>query len=201
MDGISSEELFNAPEHQKLRERWCAAMFGIGYSTHATACQVAVNEDRYREDVDFFVRAADLEWTFQLTEVQQPDRRRGQEYREMADGGIHLLPYRPSRGSQEGPDWLASAVDRKAAKHYAASDAMNLVVYANFDAAGLEFSILQARLAKYSSHFASLWIVTSLHLCSVFSTSSLGSIAGWGVIRDVRDYYPESMKRRTLSEP
>jgi hypothetical protein len=191
MEGIPSDELFNAAKHQKLRERWCAAMFGIGYSNHVTDCQVAVNTSRYREDVDFFLRVTGLDCGFQLTEVQRPDRRRGLEYREMADGETHLLPYQPGRGTQEGPDWLASAVDKKIAKQYMSSNTLNLLVYANFDA-GLEYSNLQARLAQYSSSFASLWVITSLHLCSVFSIPTLGSVQGWGVVRDVREYYPKS---------
>lgn len=194
MEGIPSDQLFNAAQHQKLREGWCAAMFGIGYSIHVTDCRVAINANRYREDVDFFIRVASVDWGFQLTEVQQPDRRRGQEYREIANGGTHLLPYRPGLGTQEGPEWLAGAIDKKTAKRYASSSNLNLLLYANFEAAGLEYSKVRTRLAEYSSQFASLWVISSLHLCSVFSNPALGSVEGWGVVRDVRDYYPRSMK-------
>jgi len=187
MEGIPSEELFNDAAYQKLRERWCAAMFGIGYSKHVTSCEVAVNESRYREDVDFFVRIADVDWGFQLAEVLRSDRRRGEEYRKLMDGGTHLSPYQPGRGSHEGPDWLAKIVDKKIAKRYASSNSLNLLLYANFEAAGLEYSNIQMRLAEYSPQFGSLWIITSLHVCSVFSTPSLGAVPGWGVVRDVRE--------------
>jgi hypothetical protein len=196
MRGIPSEKLFNDPMYKKLRERWCAAMFGIGYSKHVRSCEVAVNESRYREDVDFYVGIADVDWDFQLAEVQRPDRRRGQEYRKLADGGIHMSPYQPGRGGQEGPDWLAHGVDKKIARRYSSSNTLNLLVYANFDATGLEYPNIQMRLAEYSVQFGSLWVITSLHMCSVFSNPSLGAVPGWGVVRDVHDYYPPVLKSK-----
>jgi hypothetical protein len=189
MEGIPNEYLFNDPAHQKLKERWCAGMFGVGYGKHVATCQVAVNEDRYREDVDFFLRAREANWEFQLAEVQEPGRRRGHEYRQIAKDGPRLFPYEPSRGRQEGPQWLADAAQKKASKRYASSRTLNLLLYANFQAGELQHSDIVASLSRYQVQFASLWVVTSLHVCSVFSDPGLGSVPGWGPSRDVRDYY------------
>jgi len=189
LDRIPSNELFNSAAHQKLREQWCASMFGIGYANHVRPSRVAVNEGRYREDADFFVEAADVDWGFQLAEVQRPNRRRGQEYRQLADGGVHLSAYQPGRGDDEGAEWLANAIDQKLGKHYASSNTLNLLLYANFDFADFEYTKIQGRLAQYSSQFSYVWVMTNLHMCSIFSSSELGELNGWRVIREVRDYY------------
>ena len=91
-------KLFNDSNYQKLTERWCAAMFGLGYSKFVAPCKVAVNESRYREDVDFYLRAAKHDWEFQLCEVQEPGRRRGLEYKQFADGTVRTTAYDAERG-------------------------------------------------------------------------------------------------------
>jgi hypothetical protein len=189
MESIPSEQLFNDPSHQKLKERCCAGIFGVGYAKLVGPCQIAVNEDRYREDVDIFLRAAGHDWEFQLAEVQFAGRRRGLEYRLLATHEMVTSPYRPRRGEKEGPSWLSAAVKKKVDKRYASSKDLNLLLYANFDAANLDYPSIVASLSEYAPQFASLWIVTSVQLCSVFSDPRLGSLNGWGQARDIEDYY------------
>ena len=110
---IPSVDLFNDPTYQKLKERWCAAMFGLGYSKVIAPCQVAVNEGRYRADVDLYLRAAGRDWEFQLAEVQEPGRRRGLEFKQFADGAVRSIAYDADRGKREGPNWLTVTCSRK----------------------------------------------------------------------------------------
>jgi hypothetical protein len=189
MEPIPNEELFNSPQYQKLKERWCAGMFGVGYSMFVGQCEVAVNASSYREDVDIFLRAKDREWEFQLAEVQEPGRQRGREYAQFADGKVRTLPYEPERGRIEGPKWLAEGVRKKKEKNYSGSKDMQLLLYANFPAQELEHSEIIKALEQFKSDFASIWVVTSMHVCSIFSPQELGQINGWGVVRSVRHYY------------
>ena len=189
MEPIPNDQLFNDPRHQKLKERWCAGMFGDGYSKFVGPCEVGVNDAPYREDIDIFLKVRDREWEFQLAEVQEPGRRRGLEYRHLATEKLRSIPYEPERGKLEGPLWLAEGVKKKVEKNYSRSKNMNLLLYANFPARELEHSELMERLQPFSDDFASLWIVTSMHLCSIFSPRDLGEVHGWGVVRDVRHYY------------
>lgn len=189
MEGIPSVELFNDPKHQKLKERWCTGMFGVGYSKLVRPCAVAVNESRYREDVDFHIRVGDKEWEFQLAEVQRPGRQRGLEFRRFADGTVRSIALDPGLGAREGPAWLASAVERKRTKRYASSDKLSLVLYANFPARDLEYADVAGALLKYKGDFASLWIITSLYMGSAFTFEEIGSVPGWGPVRGIEDYY------------
>lgn len=195
LESTAFVKLFNDSHYQKLTERWCAALFGLGYSQFVAPCKVAVNEGRYREDVDLYLRAAEHDWEFQLAEVQAPVRRRGLEYKQFARGTVRTTAYdaergrRGRRGRREGPGWLAEGVERKKAKRYASSHALHLLLYANFPARDLQYTDVVAALAGFVDDFASLWVVTSLHLCSVFSSAGLGEVKGWGPIRSIEDYY------------
>ena len=190
MDRIPSADLFNDPSYQKLTERWCAGMFGAGYAKLITPCEVAVNQSRYREDVDVFMRTAKHVWEFQLAEAQKPGRKRGLEFKQLEAGEVSTIEQDPELGHLEGANWLAASIEKKKSKRYASSQQLHLLVYANFPAQGLLYGNLVDRLKSYQEDFASLWIFTSLHLCSVFSTKELGMLTGWGKIRDIQDYYP-----------
>ncbi len=41
---IPNARLFNSSEYEKAREKWCAAMLGLGYEKCIRPCRVAVNE-------------------------------------------------------------------------------------------------------------------------------------------------------------
>jgi hypothetical protein len=187
---VPHAELFNDPKYQKLREAWCAAMFGLGYSKHVACCEVAVNDGPIRQDVDLYLRADSHIWGIQLAEAQKPDRRRGAEYKR-GDAKLYQVPF-PSDAidNKEAPAWLASAVEKKKAKNYATSASLNLLIYANFGGPGLSYPDVATALAKYAGDFASIWIVSSLHICSVFTSTGMGPVPGWGKVRDPSEYYP-----------
>ena len=189
MDAIPSEQLFNDSQYQKLKERWCAGMFGLGYSTAVSPCVVAVNEAPDRMDVDIYLRSANRDWEFQLAEAQDPDRKRGLEYKQLATGAVKTIGYRPERGKLEGPIWLANGVQRKKDKNYSNSSMMNLLLYANFTANKIDHSTLVQQLSSFSTDFASLWILTNLCFCSIFSFTALGQTGGWSTIRPIEHYY------------
>jgi hypothetical protein len=190
LDRVPNADLFNNPKYQKLREAWCAAMFGLGYSKYVAPCKVAVNDGPTRQDVDFYLSTDSDLWEFQLAETQKPGRRRGDEYKR-GDVKLYRVPF-PSDAepNKDAPSWLAAAADKKKAKRYAGSDSLHLLIYLNFDGPGLEYKDVAAELRKFSGDFASLWIVSSLHICSIFTSAGIGAVPGWGDVRDPSEYYP-----------
>ncbi len=116
LEQIPSDQLFNDPRYEKLREAWCASMFGVGFARHIEECNVLVNTGKDRPDVDFYLKAGANVHEFQLVEVQEPGRRRGLEYRRFADGSLGSIPYEPARGHQEGPDWIVNGLSTKVAR-------------------------------------------------------------------------------------
>src|SRR4051812_24144552 len=81
MASVANEHLFNSSKYEKSREKWCAAMLGLGYEKCAAPCRVAVNDSDQRKDVDLLLETEGREYPFQLVEVMQPDRQRGAEYK------------------------------------------------------------------------------------------------------------------------
>ena len=193
---VPQVRLFNKPRYQKVREKWCAGMFGMGYMKFIRPCHVAVNDTEDRADADFFMRSDGREYAFQLVEAIEPKRRRGDEYKARASDRLHSLPYEPEKGHVEGPTWIASRIEQKAAKNYAGAAHLNLLVYANFAARGLQHRSVVDAAAKFQAAFASIWVLTSLHLASLFVANDLGRLDDWSEIQTVEEYDRLVRKRR-----
>jgi hypothetical protein len=189
MEAVPQDVLFNDSKYAKLRESWCAAMFGMGFRRHFSPCLIQVNDTRERVDVDFFTRVDGVDFEFQLVEAQEPGRRRGLEYKQFADGTIKSIEYEPERGRIEGPAWIRGAIEKKVGKNYSGAEALHLLVYANFSAGGLKVDEVAAASAEFVGAFASVWILTSLHMCSLGSGRGLPSSNGWIEIRSIEEYY------------
>ena len=196
---IPTTSFITDPEHRPRQEKWCAAMFGSGYLRNVDPCRVAVNESRDRKDVDFFLEARGRVFPFQTTECLWEGRRRDEEYRKLGEveRGIKaepervaeflstlLNPYRPALGSEKGPEWIEAAIARKVEKRYAGNEELNLLVYANFEAKGMDVRVIRERVKAHRDKFASIWIITDRHICTLFSNELIGEVpeGGWGVI-------------------
>jgi hypothetical protein len=55
MATVTQERLFNSPRLKKTPEKWCAAMFALGYEKHLAPCRIAINATQHRLDADFFL--------------------------------------------------------------------------------------------------------------------------------------------------
>src|ERR1700752_3065246 len=105
MEPISSEELFNDPQHKPLLDRWCAGSFGIGYQKHVASCKVVMQAPGTRED--FYLLANGCEFPFQTIMALEEGRHIGDEYR----GPPSLTPYTPASLAQ-ALRWLEAAVQK-----------------------------------------------------------------------------------------
>lgn len=160
----------------------------LGVRKCVAPCRVAVNKSRERGDADFFLETNLKNYPFQLIEVQEPGRRRGAEYKALAAGKLKGFKYEPERGRTEGPHWIANAVAKKRGKKYAGSMDLNLLVYGNFSAHQLQHSDVVEAARIHVSAFASVWVVTSLWLGSIYVANGLGRIDGWCLIFTPEDY-------------
>jgi hypothetical protein len=163
------------PENQPLKDTWCAAHFGIGYERHVRPCGLWVNPEQ-NSDTDFVLKTEGGQFPFQTTLSDAPDRRMSDDHRPGPNGKFPVQSYEPSRGTVEGPNWIADAVRKKVAANYSAARELNLLVYANFPTDGLDYESLCARLHEFSGQFRSIWIVTNHQICSVESFPILGEI-------------------------
>src|SRR5687767_6564006 len=92
MHDVPQERLFNESRYQKIKEKWCAAMLGLGYEKHIAPCLVAVNDTPQRGDVDLLLKIGEREYGFQLVMAMEPERRPGAEYKGFANGTLRGIP-------------------------------------------------------------------------------------------------------------
>jgi hypothetical protein len=187
---IPNGKLFNAPASQALFDGWCAGSFGIGYRKNVASCEVAVSEPGSGED--FFLHAQDCYFPFETTEVLEPGRRRGDEYRKPP----RSAPYAPGAAAADGLRWLEAGVQIKVDKHYDQSSDLNLLVYADFTVDELQWSHVRNQLVKFRGCFGSLWVMAYHAIGTVFSNPELGSVGdcnGWGQLRVGPDWKPDTL--------
>jgi hypothetical protein len=182
---LSSAAYIRSPQHQRLKEVWCAARFGIGYERHVRRPCLLHVSDVQSSDTDFIFRVDGNEFPFQTTIADAPERKMVDDYRPTKDGSPHLMPYEAERHRLESPSWIELAIDRKIAKHYAGAASLNLLVYANLSTALRDYDAIRNAVRKDQQIFNSVWVMTNYQLCSVYSTGKLGSIAMLAVISDL----------------
>lgn len=184
---VSKEVFFNDPKYQKAQEKWCAAVFGIGFNEYCKKCRIRINESRHHTSPDFFLKIDDQVFEFEMTERQEPDRERGKYYKKLEQNPLMSMPYRPERGRQEGPSWIYEAIKKKVEKCYSDSRNLNILVYADFDTHIMDRKAILQKSGEFADKFASIWIITNQHICSLFSNDALGEIDSFREIKELRN--------------
>ena len=133
VDNLGSTNLFNQGGLAFLRDAWIAAEFGS-----------MRNADKARlvSDIwpDFDLLIGDRVESFEAVEADDPDRRRGEEYRQRI-GGVEDDPVEDwIARAEQAPAWLRAASQKKASKRYCGR--ASLVIYLNLS----EFGIRQAQV-------------------------------------------------------
>jgi len=128
---ITDQEFFRSPKHKKTQEMWCAAHFACAFDRYLDRCDILIDDIDAHTDADFDLHVNGVSYAFQITEVLEPERRRGDEYR---NGVPSVRADDWSRGSQFGPSWVRAALEKKLLKKYARAETLNLLAYLNFGA-------------------------------------------------------------------
>jgi len=175
----SDEDFFSRPEHKRTQELWCAAHFANAYDQYLAPCMVVIDESTTNTDTDFNLETAGKVFPFQLSEVQEPGRRRSDEYKQPE----HLRPTHDlSRGSALGTQWVRDGIQRKAAKHYANAQTLNLLIYLNFPAWEQQYHDIRNTCAETAKSFASVWLLNGNTMCVIKTNPELRAFDGWLVI-------------------
>lgn len=172
----SDEDFFNRPEHQRTQELWCAAHFANAYDKYLAPCMVLLDESTSNTDTDFDLETAGKIFPFQVSEVQEPGRRRGTEYRQPE----HLRPEHDlSRGSVLGPQWVREGIQKKVVKRYANAHTLNLLIYLNFPAWQQQYHDIRNACAEVAKTFASIWLLNGNTMCVIKANLDLPAFEGW----------------------
>jgi hypothetical protein len=154
MDQTGSVDLFNQGGLAFLRDAWIAAKFG----QIRQAKQVRLVSETWP---DFELQIGDRIEAFEAVEADDPERRRGDEYRN-STGEIKQDPVEDwiARADQAST-WLEIACQKKAGKHYGAR--VNLVVYLNISEYGIRQKEVEGSFssstAAAKNDFDTVWIL------------------------------------------
>ncbi len=175
----SDEVFFNRPEYKRTQELWCAAHFANAYDRYLAPCMVLIDESTMNSDADFDLETAGKILPFQVSEVQEPGRRRGDEYKQPEN----LRPtYDLSRGSVLGPQWVRDGIQKKVEKRYANAQSLNLLIYLNFQAWEQQYFDIRNACAKATEGFSSVWLLNGNTMCVIKPSPELSAFEGWLVI-------------------
>jgi len=178
---VDAAEFFSSPKFKKTQELWCAAHFCAGLELVLGPYRIWVSERDEQTDADFELEVAEERIPFQITEVQAPGRRRGDEYRGRAEGS--WTDEDRERGTVVGAEWIRAAIAKKADR-YSHPDTLNLLVYVNFPAWSQQYVNLAAHTQQEASRFASVWLLNGNTLCHVKKHRLLPEMNGWLVISE-----------------
>ena len=177
-ESVPKDIFFNDPQYQKAMESWCAAIFGIGYSEYLKRCEIKINKSDFP---DFYLKQDDKIFEFEITEIQNKGRKRGDYYKELKKNPDILTPYRPEKGRQEAPKWIYDAIKKKV-MHYGNCKDINLLIYANFSATTLERNKILNAIKEFKGTFSSIWLITNSQICSLFVNNALSEIVSLATI-------------------
>lgn len=179
---IPDNEFFRSPKHQKTMEIWCAAHFARAYARYVQPCFVLIDDIDIQTDVDFDLEINGVIHPFQVTEVTEPGRRRGDEYK----SGKRSVAYTANieLGTELGAMWIREALEKKLAKRYAEPSKLNMLVYLNYTGRNQQYVELREKCADAAKHFASVWLLNGNTLCCINPNEHIESWKGWMVIEE-----------------
>jgi hypothetical protein len=171
-EGVTLQDLFNNREHNRLLEMWCAAEFGVGYSSIVRPCQIQIeNEDEQRE-YDFQLIFEDTTELVQLAEVMDSNRKRGKEYQDKsADEIAGELVYPDGVTSKYGVGRVLEELQKKGDKKYAEANQLILLLYLNLMAPDMEYDALSTQLTDLCKNFKEVWIMSGKHIACLYVNS------------------------------
>lgn len=176
-ESVGPQEFFTAPKHKKTQEFWCAAHFGRHYAHGIGSCHILIEDHDEQSDADFQFEAAGGLHPFQITEVQAPGRRRGDEYKKEASTKATLEDW--SDGTENGPRWIREAIEKKLTRYGGRVSHLNLLVYLNFPAYDQQYVDIRETCASVSSPFASVWLLNGNAAACIWSQTALSGPEGW----------------------
>ncbi len=154
-DHIGSTNLFNQGGLEFLRDALTAAELGM--KRRASRVRLVAEVDRWP---DFELEVGVVIERFEAVEVDDPERRRGDEYRNWVGGVIDPVTDWIARAEQT-PTWIAAGCQKKMQKRYAGR--ASLVIYLNVSDHGIRQTEIENSFpsvtAMAKDQFDAIWVL------------------------------------------
>lgn len=171
------------PEYGRLREAWIASRFATGYGNNLTACKIDIADRDEQKDFDFHLVLDDARLPFQIVEVLDKARRRGDEYRNLTEVERKAIESERLRlnSASYAVDRTSCELQRKADK-YSDPSGLHVLVYLNVCAHSVPWAALANGVEAAAKNFASVWVVTGEIMCCIKPRSLQVAWVGWKAI-------------------
>lgn len=182
---IGTTAFVTSSKSQRLREMWCAAKFGLGYSNHFEECSIEIESENENREYDFHLVTEKSRLPFQLAEVLDSGRRRGDEYRQSSrEQIVELLNEGPGEGAQYVARRVQEELIAKAGKRYSKPEELHILLYLNLRASSIPWASVAGAAEEAAAPFASVWLVTQDLFCCVHGGTQWHGLVGWRVIEN-----------------
>jgi len=170
----------------RVREMWCAAIFGAAYARKFTSCSIDIEELDEQRDYDFHLILPNGRLPFQVSEVLDSDRLRDHEYRKDAfEKIIHDLDARQALCDEDAAHRIREQLQAKIDKRYSNPHELHILLYVNLKCFGLSWQSIKAATEELSPNFSSVWLMTDQLMSCIHGGNIWPSIDGWWSIEDV----------------
>ncbi len=192
---IGTRVFLTRPEYQRLREMWCAARFGVGYLNHFGACAIHIDTKNEQREFDFHFSVAGERLPFQIAEVLDTGRRRGDEYRDRSDEQVaELHNQRPAQDDSYAARRVREELQAKLNKRYAGAESLHLLLYINLKASSVSWASLAEPAEHEARAFGSVWLVAQDVFCCIHGGLLWPELTGWRAVENA-----SSLSRNSFS--
>jgi hypothetical protein len=158
---------------------WCAAKFGIGFSSWVEPCQIEIAEIDEQREYDFHLSIGSSSLPFQIVEIIDHDRKRNDEYKrysisEMGD----IFRQVPMKSPQYAGNRISKQLEKKIERYKNVSD-LHVLAYLNCNIARATWAELHIACAAQAKKFASVWVVTDSVLLCLWGGSHWHGLVTW----------------------
>jgi hypothetical protein len=180
---VGTEKFVREGRYKRLREMWCAGRFGAGYANRLDAdCLIEIETEDEQRDYDFHLHTMGACLPFQIAEVLEHDRRRGDEYKNLDKKGMAaLVASRPIKSRAYACEHVASQLAKKA-KRLVPCGSLNMLLYLNLNVPDLPCEAVSSAAEPYATTFASIWIFSEYFVACLAGGSRWAGARGWGSI-------------------
>lgn len=181
---VQTDIFYSNPIHRKTMELWCVAQFARGYAANLSPCSIWIHEGDAQTYFDFQLEVDSCKLNFQLTEVQLPSRRRGDEYRKGGLSGYTTVDDW-DKGEEFGGEWISSAIKRKFVRYGGDVSELSLLVYVNYVTVEHPYLKLREQVADVAAPFHSVWLINGHSIaCVATKNGDLNAQVGWMFVPD-----------------
>ena len=182
-DEAGTKAYLTQRRHNRLREMWCAGRFSRGYERHLGERSVDIEDADEQREYDFHLIVGSSRLPFQVTEVLDSGRRRGQDYRDFTEDEVaDRLNLVPKGNSTYAATRVREELQSKIDKQYAGASSLHMLLYLNLNASSVPWASLAEPAAAEAQTFASVWLVTQHLFCCLHGGKQWFGLAGWFAI-------------------